>query len=131
VQIMNASILFCGLDVHRNGLSYAAVVDQMGKNSSSRKKVPDSVLLNFFLERYHLTQQRSPWMEASTAIAPVYRELTRQGYDVVISHPMKTRLIAESGEDKKTDRVDSKVLAELLGKDWMFSPSPIFFVYAR
>jgi hypothetical protein len=34
---------------------------------------------------------------------------------------LKTRLIAESGEDKKTDRVDSKVLAELLGKDWMLS----------
>jgi transposase len=100
VQIMNASILFCGLDVHRNGLSYAAVVDQMGKLIQS-KKVPDSALLNFFLERYHPTKVA---MEASTAIAPVYRELTRQGYDVVVSHPMKTRLIAESRI--KTDRVD-------------------------
>jgi transposase len=111
VQIMNASILFCGLDVHRNGLSYAAVVDQMGKLIQS-KKVPDSALLNFFLERYHPTKVA---MEASTAIAPVYRELTRQGYDVVVSHPMKTRLIAESRI--KTDRVDSKVLAELLRLD--------------
>jgi transposase len=99
VQIMNASILFCGLDVHRNGLSYAAVVDQMGKLIQS-KKVPDSALLNF-LKRYHPTKVA---MEASTAIAPVYRELTRQGYDVVVSHPMKTRLIAESRI--KTDRVD-------------------------
>jgi hypothetical protein len=86
MQIMNASQLFCGLDVHRNGMSHAAVIDQMGKLIQS-KKVPDSALLNF-LARYHPTQERSPWMEASTAIFPVYRELTRQGYDIVVSHPI-------------------------------------------
>ena len=51
-------------------------------------------------------------MEASTRIAPIYRELELEGYDVVVSHPKKTRYIAEARI--KTDRVDSKALADLL-----------------
>ena len=111
MQIMNASTtLFCGLDVHRNGMSQAAIVDQMGKLVQT-KKMPDDSLLDF-LERYHPTKVA---MEASTAIAPLYRELTKQGYDVFVSHPTKTRLIAESRI--KTDRIDARALAELLRLD--------------
>ena len=40
------------------------------------------------------------------------RKLTDEGYDVVVSHPKKTRYIAEARI--KTDRVDSRALAELL-----------------
>ena len=32
MQIMNVSI-FCGLDIHRNGLSYATIIDHMGKGT--------------------------------------------------------------------------------------------------
>ena len=35
-------------------------------------------------------------MEASTRVAPIYRELELEGYDVVVSHPKKTRYIAEA-----------------------------------
>ena len=51
-------------------------------------------------------------MEVTTSIAPLYRKLTDEGYDVTISHPKKTRYIAEARI--KTDRVDSEALAELL-----------------
>ena len=51
-------------------------------------------------------------MEATTSIASLYRKLTEEGYDVTVSHPKKTRYIAEA--HIKTDRVDSKALAELL-----------------
>jgi transposase len=111
MQIMNApTTLFCGLDIHRNGLSYAAVVDQMGKLVKTKKVSDDS--LSDFLQRYHPAKIA---MEASTAITPIYRELTKQGYDVFVSHPTKTRLIAESRI--KTDRVDARALAELLRLD--------------
>jgi transposase len=110
MQIMNASTLFCGLDVHRNGLSYAAIVDQMGKLIKSTTVPDDSLLV--FLERYHPAKVA---MEASTAITPIYRELTKHGYDVFVSHPTKTMLIAESRI--KTDRVDARALAELLRLD--------------
>lgn len=39
-------------------------------------------------------------------------KLTGQGYDVTVSHPKKTMYIAEARI--KSDRVDSKALAELL-----------------
>ena len=110
MQIMNTSTIFCGLDIHRNGMTHAALIDQTGKLVHSNK-ILDRTLLNF-LGHYHPTKVA---MEASTAMAPVYRELTRHGYDVVVSHTMKTRLIAESRI--KTDRVDARALAELLRLD--------------
>ena len=51
-------------------------------------------------------------MEATTIIAPLYRRLTEDGCDVLVSHPKKNRYIAEARI--KTDRVDSKALVGLL-----------------
>ena len=50
-------------------------------------------------------------MESSTSIVPIYRTLREKGYTLLVSHPKKTRLIAESRI--KTDRVDSWALTEL------------------
>jgi len=52
---------------------------------------------------------------ASTYIIPMYRKLTDQGYNVTVSHPKKNRYTAEARI--KSDRVDSKALAELLRLD--------------
>jgi transposase len=54
-------------------------------------------------------------MESSNQVAPLYRKLTKEGYSVVVSHPKKTRYIAEA--KIKSDRVDSKAIAELLRLD--------------
>jgi transposase len=54
-------------------------------------------------------------MESSNQIAPLFRQLTSKGYDVVVSHPKKTRYIAEA--KIKSDRVDSKAIAELVRLD--------------
>jgi transposase len=54
-------------------------------------------------------------MESSNQVAPLYRQLTKEGYSVVVSHPKKTRYIAEA--KIKSDRVDSKAIAELLRLD--------------
>jgi len=51
-------------------------------------------------------------MEAITSIAPLYRRLREEGYQATVSHPKKTRHIAEARI--KTDRFDSRALAELL-----------------
>jgi hypothetical protein len=86
MQIMNASVIFCGLDIHRNGMTPAAVVDQMGELVQS-KRVPDGSVLKF-LDFYHPTKVA---MEASTATAPIHGKLKRQGYDDDVSHLLKTR----------------------------------------
>jgi predicted nicotinamide N-methyase len=44
-------------------------------------------------------------MESSTSIVPVYRALRGRGYEMLVSHPKRTKLIAEACI--KTDRVDS------------------------
>jgi hypothetical protein len=72
MQIMNASAIFCGLDIHRNGLSYATVVDHMGKLVKSIEVQNDSLLE--FLRHYKPTKIA---MEASTTVTSIYRELTR------------------------------------------------------
>ena len=54
-------------------------------------------------------------MESSTAVAPLYRQLASKGFDVLVSHPKKTRYIAEA--KIKSDRVDSKAIAELARLD--------------
>jgi transposase len=46
---------------------------------------------------------------------PLFKQLTSRGYDVVVSHPKKTRYIAEA--KIKSDRVDSKAIAELVRLD--------------
>jgi transposase len=51
-------------------------------------------------------------MEASNQIVPLYRQLRKYGYGVSVSHPKKTRYIAEA--KIKSDRVDSKAIAELV-----------------
>jgi transposase len=48
-------------------------------------------------------------MESSNQIAPLFRQLTGKGYNVVVSHPKKTRYIAEA--KIKSDRVDSKAIS--------------------
>lgn len=108
---MNASsLLFCGFDVHRSGSSYAAIVDELGNVVQEKKMSNDSILE--FVGLHHPTRVA---MEASPSITTVYRKLVREGYDVLVSHPTKTRLIAESRI--KTDRVDARALAELLRLD--------------
>ena len=76
-----------------------------------------SLLISFHLVEPSKVEsrRRSGAMEASPSITTIYRKLVREGYDVLVSHPTKTRLIAESRI--KTDRVDARALAELLRLD--------------
>jgi transposase len=61
-----------------------------------------------YLSRYPIDKVA---MESSTSIVPIYRTLREKGYTLLVSHPKKTRLIAESRI--KTDRVDSWTVTEL------------------
>ena len=54
-------------------------------------------------------------MESSNQVAPLYREVMKKGYAVSVSHPKKTRYIAEA--KIKSDRVDSRAIAELVRLD--------------
>ena len=104
------SSLVCGLDVHKDSV-YATVMSYGGEVIERRKLSGKDEVVSF-LGRYPIDKVA---MESSTSIVPVYRALKGKGYNVLVSHPKKTRLIAESRI--KTDRVDSWAVTELARLD--------------
>ncbi len=102
------SALTCGLDVHKNWTDITLRRNTDGEIMASKRRVPNSEIVGF-LSRHGCVGTVA--MEASTSMMPLYRDLKLNGYDVQVSHPKKTRLIAESRI--KTDRVDSEALSEL------------------
>jgi transposase len=103
------SSLVCGLDVHKDSV-YATVMSYGGEVVEKRKLSNDEVV--GFLGRYPIDRVA---MESSTSIVPVYGALRGKGYEILVSHPKKTRLVAESRI--KTDRVDSWAVTELARLD--------------
>jgi len=103
------SAVFCGLDVHKE-TTYATVLDSTGQVVTQRRMRNEEILE--FLKPLKVDRVA---MEASTYIIPMYCKLVEEGYDVTVSHPKKTRYIVEARI--KSDRVDSKALAELLRLD--------------
>jgi transposase len=97
------SVVVCGLDVHKE-TTYATLLDPSDQALIQRKMQNQDIPA--FLKMTHPDKLA---MEASTYIIPLYRKLTENGYDVTVSHPRKTRLIAEARI--KSDRVDSRALA--------------------
>jgi len=104
---MNA--VYCGLGVHKES-TYATILDTNGHAVTQRRMKNEEV--PEFLQPLKIDKVA---MEASTYIIPMYRKLVDQGYDITVSHPKKTRYTAEARI--KSDRVDSRALAELLRLD--------------
>jgi transposase len=64
-----------------------------------------------------LTKKGKLWIEASSYWYPVCDFLEERGIEMVLSHPGKTRIIAEA--KIKTDKIDSGTLAKLLRADFL------------
>jgi transposase len=103
------SAVICGLDVHKDS-TYATILNDEGK-VINRMRMSNEKVLSYLI---HFKVRRVA-MESSTAVAPLYRQLASKGFDVLVSHPKKTRYIAEA--KIKSDRVDSKAIAELARLD--------------
>jgi transposase len=103
------SAFVCGLDVHKDS-TYATILDSHGKIVNRTRMSNERVLP--YLSHFRVCKVG---MESSSQIAPLYRKLAGKGYSVVVSHPKKTRYIAEA--KIKCDRVDSRAIAELVRLD--------------
>ena len=106
------SALVCGLDVHKES-TYATILDANGK-IVNQKRMSNS-LVSSYISSFKIDKIG---MESSNQIVPLYRQLTKDGYTVSVSHPKKTRYIAEA--KIKSDRIDSKAIAELVRLDGVF-----------
>jgi len=98
---------FVGLDVHSEK-TFATVLDQDGRVVAQRRMLNE--LVPSFLGLFNVGKVG---LEASTYVAPLYRALVMDGYKVEVSHPKKTRYIAEARI--KSDRV----VMESTGNLWV------------
>lgn len=105
---------YVGLDTHRNTI-HATVLDKNGQliGSGEFPNTPEA-LLEFF-------EPLRTWntfvaLEACNFWRGCYKTLKAQGYHVKLANPVSCHKIAN---DKKTDKVDSKILADLLRVNYL------------
>jgi transposase len=113
---------YVGLDVHRKSV-VATVLDDGGKRVHQTKfGSTDRELIEFLGQ---LTGPRKVALEVCSMWPHFYDAASSTGAEVVLSDPLKTRLIAKTS--RKTDKVDSEALATLLRLDSLptvFVPPP-------
>ena len=110
---------YCGIDV--GGLSsFAYVTNEDGKKLWSGWVSMDKGSLARFVKR-HVGHELSIAIEAGNQTAWVHDALVAAGAKLTVVHPKRVKLIAESR--RKTDKIDAKILCELLRLDAL--PSPV------
>ena len=110
---------YCGIDIAMKS-SYIYITDRHG-----RKKTSGEIDTTYM----SLTKRLRPYLrgglkiaiEAGNQTAWIYECLVRLGAEVTVVSPAKVKLIAESR--RKTDKIDAKILAELLRLDGL--PEPV------
>lgn len=100
--------IFVGLDVHKKTIQMS-VMDRDGNEVLNRSISNDPASISSAFagvsgEARMVMESSSVWK------APFFQLRDQMGFDVVLSNPYTTRLIAQS---KKTDRVDARILADM------------------
>ncbi len=101
--------IYVGIDVHKNSL-YVTAIDEddnilLDKRIMTNHYSVAETFKQFPVDKTHYV------MESSSVWYGLYRYMTDElGFDLVLSNPYQTKAIAAS--KKKTDKVDSKILAE-------------------
>lgn len=104
-------IRYVGIDLHKH-LIVGCILDEAGDEIGSFRLEEVTPRSLERLCRTHLLPEDHVVMEATTHVWAVERALRKHVAEVVISNPMVTKAIAQS--KVKTDKVDAKVLAQLL-----------------
>jgi transposase len=102
-----------GLDVHREFAEVAIVEDGLVRAAGRVETTPEA--LRLFAQSLSATDEVA--IEATVNTFAIARLLEEHVARVVISNPMRTRAIAEA--KVKTDKVDARVLAELLAAGYL------------
>ena len=109
-KIKKQEKIFVGIDLHKIFLQ-VAVVNDNGELLRTRRVDNDKNSIKDEFSEY--PKDAKYFIESSSVWYGVYGFLTDSlNLYVVLSNPYQTRLIAES--KKKTDKVDAKILAEML-----------------
>jgi transposase len=103
---------FTGIDLHRK-TCYVAVINDEGKTVQKANLVCQETEVLAFLKRVAGPMQIV--IESSSSWYWLYDVLAQHGYEVMISHPAKTKAIASA--KTKNDKIDAHMLAQLLRAD--------------
>jgi transposase len=105
--------LFVGMDVHKRE-TQACVMDAQGRVLMNTRIPSDRAQVQAFLSKYPGAKVA---IEASNTWEWAYDAALAAGTRPVLSHPLKTHLIAKA--KVKTDKIDARTLADLLRGDWL------------
>ncbi len=107
--------LYCGLDLHKR-FSYIVLKDSGGRQLiKGRVNNNENELKCFFapFKDYRIKVA----IEATSNYYWMFEALDTMGMDVKLSHPLKTKMIAES--KIKSDKIDANILSDLLRTDFL------------
>lgn len=110
---------YCGIDL-AGVSSYVYVTDGRGKKLTAGEVATEPSAFQRRLKRF-VRGGLSIAIEAGNQTAWVYEALVEMGAQVTVVNPTKVKLIAESR--RKTDKIDAKILCELLRIDAL--PTPV------
>ena len=101
--------LYCGIDLHKENLA-GCIMDKDGKTMRKHIFPSSKEAIERFL--YNIPNSEiTIAIEACGLWRGTYKILTEMGYEVKLANPKKTHDIACK---KKTDKIDAKILADLL-----------------
>jgi len=104
---------YAGLDVASKG-SYLYTVDRRGRKVEGREISTTKKSLREAFKKYK-DQKTVVAIEAGGSTRWIHDELIKMGIEVYVVNPNKVKAIADS--KRKTDKVDAKILSELLRLD--------------
>ncbi len=109
---------YVGIDVHKK-MCQAAVLDEDGTLLDEQRFPNDPEGIEEFAGKLTTFRSEIRAVVESTGNLwiPIHDRLETHGFDVALSNPSKTRLIAEA--KVKTDKVDARTLAGLLRADML------------
>lgn len=105
---------YIGVDNHKR-FSYIVITDKKGNTVKEGKVLNTKEALRRFLNNPHCDRNSYAVLEAGRNWTVMYDWLEEEIRDVKLAHPLKVKAIAEA--KIKTDKIDAKILADLLRAD--------------
>ena len=105
---MSNANTYIGVDLHKK-TCFITIMDQAGKIKKQTEISTDTDKVSKFFKKYDGVNVA---VESTMNWIPFYENLESLGCSVVLSNPLQTKAIAAARI--KNDKVDSKILADLL-----------------
>lgn len=113
---------YIGVDLHKK-TCYITVMDKDGRIEKQTEIMNDALEIDLFFSP--LASRAKVAVESTLNWMPFYEQIEAMGGNIVLSNPLQTKAV--SSARIKNDKVDSKILAELLRTNFL----PVSYVQPR